>query len=261
MANNIAWENRGGIGILTLNRPAKSNALNRELLAEVWDKLQSCQSDHSVRVLVLRAAGNNFCTGGDLEGHPFFQSQNTIDKERYIREAQRIVIGLQRLPQPTIAAIRGVAGGAGLDLALGCDLRIVAENARLGVFFTRVGLMPDMGGTYMLPRLVGVAKALELLYTGDLIDAQEALRIGLVNKIVPTDALDEKVLEIGICLARGPARAYRLGKWTVYRNLGLGLEAALEQEVLGQMLLVNTEDFHEGLRAFSEKRAPHFKDV
>lgn len=142
---------------------------------------------------------------------------------------------------------------------MACDMRIASEDARFGVLFTRVGLMSDMGGTYLLPRLVGVAKALELMFTGDVIDAKEAWRIGLVNQVVAADALEEKVLDFAARLAKGPLQSYRLSKWAVYRNLGPGLEAVLEQEVLGQSFLASTEDAREGVQAFLEKRKPNFK--
>ncbi len=258
MNKHVTWENQAGVGILTLNRPEKHNALNDGLISEIKQKIMDCETDGSVKVLVLKGAGKSFCAGGDLEGHPFFRADSARDREKFIREAQGITLGMRRLPQPVIAAVHGVAGGAGLDLALGCDIRIASEDSRFGVFFTRVGLMPDMGGTYLLPRLVGTAKALELLFTGDLIDAREALRIGLINQVVPKDALEETVKALADRLAKGPLEALRVVKWTVYRSLGLNLETALDQEVLGQNFLAGTRDVQEGIRAFREGRKPLF---
>lgn len=238
----ISWEVQNGVGILTLNRPKKFNALDSGLISAISGTIKECESNDSVKVLVLRGSGESFCAGGDLEGHPFFDTNSAREREKYLEGAQRITLGLRRLPQPVIAAVKGVVGGAGLDLALACDIRIASDDSRFGVLFTRMGLIPDMGGTYLLPRLVGVGKALEMMSTGDFIDAQEAFRIGPVNQVVAKGMLEPKVADFANRLAVGPLQSYRLAKWTTYRNLGLGLEDALQQESLGQNLLAGTGD-------------------
>jgi len=259
MGNTVTWENRDGIGIITLNRPEKRNAFSAELISELSEQVASCETDKSVKVVVLTGAGKSFCAGGDLEGHPVFELDNPLEREVYIRMAQKIPLTFNRMQKPVIGAIRGVAGGAGLDLALGCDIRIAAEDARFGSMFVSAGLMPDMGGTYFLPRVVGLCRAMDMLFSGDLIDAAEAYRIGLVNKVVPVSELMDRTLEMARRYAQGPAQSYKLTKWAVYRGLELGLPSALEHECFGQNLLLGTEDVREAAQAFSENRMPVYK--
>ena len=257
--NSIIWENLDGIGLLTLNRPEKHNALSFEMIGEIAHRLESCQADVSVKVIVLRGAGESFCSGGDLKAHPFLTTDDARLREELIRANHRIPLSVRRLPQPVIGALHGLVGGGGLDVAMACDIRIASEDARLGVLFTRMGLMPDMGGTYLLPHLVGVSKALELLFTGDLIDAAEAQRIGLVNRVVAKDQLDEAVMAFAGRLAKGPLQSYRLNKQAVYRSIEQQFETALEKEVSGQCELSHTEDLREALDAFKNGRKPVFK--
>lgn len=255
----VLWERREGVGLITMNRPDRFNAMNRQLIAELAENLQGAEKDEEVKVVVITGAGKAFCAGGDIEGHPSFETDDPFVREKYIREAHVITLTLHRMPKPVIAAVNGVAAGAGLDMAMTCDIRIASEEARFTEVFAKAGLMPDMGGTYFLPRLVGVGKAMELLFTGDIIDAQEALRIGLVNQVVPSGELMTKTMELAKRLAKGPTQSYRLSKWAVYKGLELSLEAALEHEVFGQNLLLGTEDVREAAKAFVEKRKPVFK--
>ena len=259
MGKYTLWEIQGGVGILTLNRPEKHNALNDSLIKEVADLIDACAEDESVKVLLLRGAGKSFCAGGDLKESRFLSAPTDIEKEKCLRVLHRIPLGLRKLPQPVIAELKGMVGGAGLDLAMGCDIRIASEDSRFGSLFTRVGLLPDGGGTFELPRLVGISKALEMMFTGDLINAQEAYRIGLVNQVVATDNLHDAVMSFADRLARGPSQCLRVTKQITYRNLGLNLETALDQEISGQIFLYATEDGQEGVKAFSEGRSPEFK--
>ncbi|RLF10076.1 MAG: enoyl-CoA hydratase [Thermoprotei archaeon] len=176
-----------------------------------------------------------------------------------MRKAHSIVAKLVEMDKVTIAAVNGVAVGAGLSFALACDMRIASENARFSTGFIRVGLHTDCGAAYFLARLVGPAKALELALTGDLIDAKEAERIGLVNKVVPPDKLEEEAMALARRVASGPLVAVKLLKRTVYESLNVDLKVILEREALAQALCFKTEDAEEGIKAFAEKRQPKFK--
>ncbi|MBT3310654.1 MAG: enoyl-CoA hydratase [Desulfobacterales bacterium] len=255
----ITWENQDGIGLLTLNRPKKHNALNSKMITEIATKLEKCYVDEDVKVIVLQGIGESFCSGGDLTEHPFLTTENDRLKEQYIRDNHRIIRCVRRLPQPVICALHGMVSGAGLDLSMACDIRIAAENSRLGVLFTHLGLIPDMGGTDALPRLVGLNKALEMLFTGDLIDAIEAQRIGLVNRVVNKKELEYEVMAFALRLARGPLQSYRMNKRAVYRSIESQLEIALENEISGQCELSHTEDVREAINAFKNKRKPAFR--
>lgn len=259
MGEFTLWEVKEGVGVLTLNRPEKHNSLNDGLIEEIGDTIESCAEDESVRVLVLKGAGKSFCSGGDLKDNRFLTTDSDLEKERCLRTLHRIPLGLRKLPQPVIGALSGVVGGGGLDLAMGCDIRIASEDARFGSLFARIGLMPDGGGTYHLPRLLGTSKALEMLLSGDLIDAREAHRIGLVNRVVEPQELEGEVLSFAGQLANGPFQSMRLTKQIVYQNLACSLENALEQEIFGQIFLSGTEDAQEGIKAFAEGRKPGFK--
>lgn len=259
MGNTVTYENRDGIGLITLNRPEKRNAFSAQLISELAEQAVACEKDESVKVVVLTGAGKCFCAGGDLEGHPVFELDNPLDREQFIIKAQQIPLAFHRMPKPVIGAINGVAGGAGLDLALGCDVRIAAEDARFGSMFVSAGLMPDMGGTYFLPRIVGLCRAMDMLFSGVLIDAAEAYRIGLVNKVVPVTELMDRTLEMAQRYARGPSQSYKLTKWAVYQGLEIDLPSALEHERFGQNLLLGTKDVREAARAFTEGRIPEFK--
>lgn len=260
-SQDILWDNRDGIGLLTLNRPDKHNAMTYEMFLEMADRLEACQTDESVKVIVIRGAGDNFSAGGDIKGHPTLTltAKDNRLREQYLRDGHRILFAIRRMPQPVVAALQGIVGGAGLDVAASCDIRIAAENARLGVFFTRVGLIPDMGGSYLLPRLLGPSKAMELCFTGDLIDAAEAHRIGLVNRVVPAEELEEAAMAFAKKLAQGPLQAHRLNKQAAYRNVEQQIEIALENEITGVCELYRTEDFQEGIQAFQAGRKPVFK--
>jgi len=259
VGDTVIWEREDGVAIVTLNRPEKFNALNPQAFADLAETLEAVEGDEGVKAIVMTGAGKGFCAGGDIEGHPVFTTDDPRVRERSIKDAQRITLLLQRMPKPVIAAVNGVATGAGLDLAMACDIRIASEEARFAEIFVRAAAMPDMGGTYLLPRLVGLGKALEMALTGDLIDAREALRIGLVNRVVPVSELMSAAKALARRLAQGPTQAQKLIKWAIHRALGQSLEEALDNEAQGQKLLLATEDVKEAARAFAEKRKPVFK--
>lgn len=254
MEKTILLEKENGVGIVSLNRPEKMNALTRGLLQELSVVLDAIEKDTSVKAVILTGKGKGFCAGGDLEGHPAFSDDDPLKREGYLREAQQVTRQLSGLSKPVIAAINGVAAGAGLDLALTCDIRIAAEGAVFAEIFVRAGGMPDMGGTYLLPRLVGTGKALELMLTGDQFDAREAWRIGLVNHVVPSSELMVRARSLATNFAEGPSEAYRFIKWAVYRGLGQRLEDALENEIHGQSLLLGTKFMQSFARNFSGKK-------
>ena len=254
------------VAILTMNRPERRNALSGEMLAGLETALADAETADDVGCVVLTGAGGAFCAGGDVkgmaeggggEGGP----QPTLDERIHgQRLNQRNTAGrIYRMPKPVIASLPGAAAGAGLSLALACDLRIAAERALLTTAFARVGFSGDYGGTWFLTKLVGPAKALELYYLSDRLDAKEAERLGLVNRVVPDAALEEQTLALARQLASGPTVAYRYMKENVHRALVADLEDCLDIEATHHVHAGLTQDHREAARAFVEKRTPVFK--
>jgi 2-(1,2-epoxy-1,2-dihydrophenyl)acetyl-CoA isomerase len=260
-SSTILWEKNEGIGIITLNRPEKYNAMSRNMLLDLGRILDEAGADESVKTLVLTGTGKAFCTGGDLVGHPSFETEDpgAVLRKQYVWEGNHLPVVLQKMEKPVIAAVNGIAAGAGMDLALACDIRLVSERAKFTEVFVRAGLMNDMGGSWTLPRIVGLGKALELILTGDTIDAQEALRIGLANHVVPHEELMIKTMELAGRFAKGPTQAYKMIKWSIYRALNTDLAAASENELFGQSFLLGTQDVKNAVKSFLEKKPPVFK--
>lgn len=249
-----------GIATVVMNRPERLNALNNELAIAVNEAFGRLAQDSRVNVVVLTGAGRAFCAGGDLAALGKSRQAGTIqDVEPLLRAGMQMVLKMRAMPQPVIAAVNGVAAGAGMNIALAADIRIAAEEATFGQTFAKVGLFPDYGGTFFLPELVGAAKASELFYTGDLIDAKTALQIGLVNQVVPAAQLEETVKTLALKIARGPALAIRAVKRTLFASQEKELALALENEVREQMRCFLSEDCSEGIRSFFEKRPPKFQ--
>ncbi len=244
-----------GVATLTLNRPEALNALNRPLKDGLLDALRRVARDRDVRVVVLTGAGRAFCAGQDLREQGDGTSLAVELRERY----NPLILGLRRLEKPVIAAVNGVAAGAGVSLALACDLRIAAEEASFVLAFGRIGLVPDSGLTWFLPRLVGPARAAELFFAPDPISAQEALRLGIVNRAVPGSHLMAEVGGLAARLASAAPRAMALAKRALNRSLEVDLEAALAYEASLQGIAGATADHQEGLAAFREKRSPRFR--
>jgi 2-(1,2-epoxy-1,2-dihydrophenyl)acetyl-CoA isomerase len=248
-----------GIATLVMNRPDRLNALNNELSVALNEALGRLAVDESVRVVVITGAGRAFCAGGDLgligKGR---QSGSTQDLEPLLRSGMQAVLKMRVMPQPVIAAVNGAAAGAGMNIALAADIRIAAEEATFGQNFAKVGLFPDFGGTYFLPQLVGPSKAAELFYTGDMIDANTALSLGIVNRVVPAAQLEAEVKALAQKIAQGPPVAIRAVKRTIFGSEKKRLSEALEQEVQEQIRCYLSEDCNEGIRAFFEKRSPRF---
>lgn len=258
-----------GIAAVVMNRPERRNALSRDMLNAMSSVLAACESDPAVACVVLTGAGGAFCAGGDVKGMAdgtgggsTAQAGADLDSRIHAqRLSQRATAGkLYKMPKPTIAAIPGAAAGAGLSLALACDLRIAAEGAVMTTAFAKVGFSGDYGGTYFLSQLVGGAKARELYYLSDRVDMKEALRLGLVNWVVPAEQLEAKTREIALRLARGPRVAYRYMKENINRAVtGADVDDCLDLEATHHNHTGLTEDHREAAKAFVEKREPAFK--
>ena len=246
------------VAIVTLNRPEALNALTLTMREEIGTVFESFRTDDSVRAVVLTGAGRAFCAGGDVKG--MADVKPPVDTRDFIRGvSHRALKAIATLEKPVIAKVNGVATGAGCNMALACDIVIASETAKLGQAFVRIGLGPDWGGAYFLSRLIGPAKAKELLFTGKLIDAREAERIGLVNQVVPPDELEPTVLSLARQLAQGPTRAIGIAKMLVTKGLELDLGSLLDYEAYAASVCMQTDDHQEGVRAFIEKRAPEFR--
>ena len=252
----LRWEVADGVGIITLDRPDALNSLEATLKAELLAVLREASRDGTVRVVILTGAGRAFCAGQDLKERlgPDPAPLDVEVRERY----NPIILAMRRLPKPIIGAVNGVAAGAGASLAFACDLRIASELASFVLAFGRIGLVPDSGASWFLPRLVGLAHAAELLYLSDPMPAEEALRIGLVSQVVHGDALLDHARTLAAKIAQGSPVALALTKRLLERSLEGGLAEALDHEASLQGIAGRTADHAEGLAAFVEKRAPRF---
>jgi 2-(1,2-epoxy-1,2-dihydrophenyl)acetyl-CoA isomerase len=263
MADDLLESVADGVAVLTLNRPDRLNALTSTMLDRMLGALTRLAGDPGVGVVVLAGAGRAFCAGGDVkamaEGREF-GGDTLEDKAHALRSRMEVSRLLHELPKPTIAMIRGAAAGAGLSLALACDLRIAGESARLGTAFARVGYSGDFGGSYFLTRIVGTAKARELYYTAELLDAAPALALGMVNRVVVDADLERETLALAARIARGPRIALAYMK----RNLNAAeagtLKELLDLEAWHHTRCGMTEDHREAARAFVEKREPVFRN-
>ncbi len=250
-------EDRGAVRWLTLDRAESRNGLTEDTVKAV---AAAFELPDAIRAVVITGANGAFCSGLDLKDAMRRGIQAGPDLERGLREyfhgAIRAITSCDR---PTIAAVDGAAAGFGCDLALACDLRIISERAFFGEIFVKRGLMPDGGGTWLLPRIIGIGRALEMLLTGDRVNADEAHRIGLANRLVPHAELFATVTALADRLAKGPPLVYRLVKEAVYAGLSGDLAAALDREATGQLRLLASDDFREGVMAFLGKRDPEFR--
>src|SRR5271170_1149182 len=260
-AGPVVLETRhDGIALLVLNRPDKLNALNSELSTALNEALTRIADDSSVHVVVVSGAGRAFCAGGDLGAIGKGRELNeTAELGPILRSGMQSVLKMRMMPQPVIAAVNGPAAGAGMNVALAADIRIAADTATFGQNFAKVGLFPDYGGTYFLPQLVGPSVAAEMFYTGEMIDAQTALRLGIVSRVYPAAQLETEVKALAQKIAQGPPIAIRAVKKVLFGNDEKELMKALEQEVRRQIHCYLTEDCREGIQAFLEKRAPKFQ--
>lgn len=247
----IIVENEDGVAKITLNRPEVLNALDTEIVNELKTAIKNVGEDESVRAVVITGTGRGFCSGADLGA--------SGDVVTGLSEVHTIIKGITNMEKPVVALINGAAAGAGLDLAMACDIRIASEKAKLSEIFVKRGLLPDCGGTYFLPRLVGLSKAKELIFTGEIIDAKEAERIGLVNKVVSAEELESTGMEMARKLAKGPTLAIGKAKIAINRAVATNLDSALKDAFNAMSFILGTEDALEGVMAFVEKREPKFK--
>lgn len=249
-----------GVATITLNRPERLNALTFEVYRELTDTFAALRTETDVRVVVITGAGRAFCSGGDV--HDIIGELFNRDMEgllEFTRMTCELVRNIRALRKPVIASLNGTTAGAGACIALASDIRIASEDAKIAFLFVKVGLSgADMGAAYLLPRVVGLAKATELLYTGDFISAQEAERIGLYNRVVPGDQLAETVRELAERLAQGPAFALAKTKELLDREANVSLDTALECEAQAQAICMQHPDYREAYEAFVAKRTPQF---
>jgi enoyl-CoA hydratase/carnithine racemase len=262
--SEILYEKRDNITILTLNRPDIRNAISsREIIEEIETACRFVNEDMTIKVMIITGADPSFSAGGNVKDMAakkgMFGGTPAQLMENYRKNIQRIPLAVFDVAVPTIAAVNGPAIGAGCDLALMCDMRIASEKARFGETFLSVGLIPGDGGAYFLPRAVGMARACEMTFTGEIIDAQKALDIGLVNDVVPHAKLMEKALGLALKIASKPAEALRMAKRLLYMGQDTTLRQLLEQSAAYQSLCHHTEDHMEALAAMFEKRKPEFK--
>jgi enoyl-CoA hydratase/carnithine racemase len=248
-----------GIGTIRLNRPHRKNAFTLQMAAQWADLLVAARTDPDVKVLVLTGTGDAFCSGVDLERRSEGMPSTALARKQVLSEqVHRIPLALEDLDKPIIAAVNGVAVGAGLDMALMCDMRIIARSARLSAGYIRVGMVPGDGGCYYLPRLVGTPKALELLLTGDFIDATEAERIGLANRVVDDAELNAAVGALARKIADGPPVVARMIKRATYQSLRTDLRTSLDLISSHTGVVALMQDSAEAMAAFREKRDPRF---
>jgi 2-(1,2-epoxy-1,2-dihydrophenyl)acetyl-CoA isomerase len=256
----VLEERRGNVAVIRLNRPDKLNALNIELGHGLVHALLHASQDTSVRAVVLTGAGRGFCAGGDLELIRDLRKRNASDELKVLLEAgKEMCLAIATMTKPVIAAVNGPAAGGGMNLALAADMRIASDQASFAESFAKVGLYPDFGGTYFLPRIVGPALSAELFYTAETLSAEDALRLGIVNRVFPADKFEEETAKIVDVLAGAPTVALRDVKRTIVGDDRKNLETKLDEEIRLQIHCFQSEDCLEGLNAFFEKRKPNFK--
>ncbi|MDX1578291.1 MAG: enoyl-CoA hydratase [Gemmatimonadota bacterium] len=259
MSDRVLIDVDGAVGTITLNRPEKLNAFVGAMRDDIAEALETLGSDDGVRVVVVTGAGRAFCAGADVGYLTELIETQALDEAVALVEAgRRVVLAIRDMPKPVIAALNGPAAGGGANLALACDLRIASERASIGQTFNRIGLHPDWGGTYAVPRLVGPARAAELFFFADMVPAEEAERFGLVNRVVPHDELAPTARDWAERLAAKPALPLRLAKRAIQHSLSSTVGEMLDYETEAQRACFESPDALEGVRAFIEKREPRF---
>ncbi|WP_352338712.1 enoyl-CoA hydratase-related protein [Psychrobacter sp. 16-MNA-CIBAN-0192] len=251
------------IATITMNDPRTLNAFSTSLKTEMMDALNQADTDEQVRVIVLQGAGNNFSSGG----HIGEMLENGIDSDALadkinfmVSEVAEISLKLRNIHKPIIAKLEGAVAGAGMNLALTCDFRIAADNAKFVQAFVNIGLVPDAGGIYLLNQLIGAAKTTELVMLGDKLTAEDMARLNLLNEVISSDRLDASVLALATRLSNLPAKALASMKHMINTHAFMGLNEALDMEINQQTMMAQTEDFKEGISAFMEKRQPVYQD-
>lgn len=256
----VLEEHAGAITTLRLNRPDKLNALIPEMGRALVHGLLRAADDKQVRAVVITGAGRGFCAGGDLELLRDVRKRKAVrELEALLVAGKEICIAIATMPKPVIAAVNGPAAGGGMNLALACDIRIASDQAKFSEAFASVGLYPDFGGTYFLPRIVGLALAAELFYTAETLSAEDALRLGIVNRVFPASKFVQETARVAELLAAAPPIALRDAKRAILAEDRKALEGKLDEEIRMQIHCFETEDCLEGLNAFFEKRKPNFR--
>lgn len=259
MSEHIQVAETEGIATITLNRPDKLNAFIGHMRRDLAEALEHAGSDRNVRVVIITGAGRAFCAGGDVAFMAeLMQRRDAEEFSRILGAGRRVILAIRQMTKPVIASINGPASGAGFNLALACDLRIAANTATFSQSFAKVGLHPDWGGTYFLPRLVTPNKACELFFLGESIDANEAARLGIVNQVVAPEELENSTMQLAQRLRAAPPIALAAAKHAVYLSQASELEEMLRYETEAQLRCFESDDGHEGVHAFLEKREPKF---
>ena len=255
---HVLYEVKDHVAIITLNRPEAKNAFSIEMIT-LWNEyLKNARNDNNVRCIIVTGKGDTFCSGGDIQEMAEGRLRSWDMKNFVWEGVHRIVLSLEDLDKPVIAAINGAAMGAGMDMAIMCDIRICSDKARLAESYINMGVVPGDGGAYFLPRLVGTSKALELLLTGDVINPEEALKLGIVNRVVPHEDLMDEALKLAVKIAEKPPLAVRMVKRAVYQAQNSSLRSHLDYISSQLALLSETEDHVKAAKAFLEKSKPVF---
>jgi 2-(1,2-epoxy-1,2-dihydrophenyl)acetyl-CoA isomerase len=256
----VVVDRQGEVGTVVLNRPQKLNAFAGEMRDLIGDAVETLAADPTIRAIVITGEGRGFCAGADIDYlNELVAEENARDFQRLLVAGERVVQEIRAAEKPVIAAVNGPAAGGGANLALACDLRIMADTATIGQTFVRIGLHPDWGGTFLLPRLVGVSRALELMWSGRMVGAEEALAIGLVNRVAPAETLREDAMAWARQLASGPPLAVGRVKRALHESLDRDLETMLAIELENQLACFESQDVKRGLFAFSSKDTPRFE--
>jgi 2-(1,2-epoxy-1,2-dihydrophenyl)acetyl-CoA isomerase len=259
MYEHIQIDEADGIVTITLNRPDRLNAFIGHMRRDLAEALEHAGSDRGTRVVIITGAGRAFCAGGDIAFMAELMQRRDADEfSRILGAGRRVILAIREITKPVIASINGPASGAGCNLAFACDLRIASTAATFSQSFAKVGLHPDWGGTYFLPRLVTPNKACELFFLGDSIDATEAARLGIVNQVVAPEELEATTLELAQRLRAAPPIALAAAKHAVYMSQAAELDEMLRYETEAQLRCFDSDDGHEGVQAFLEKREPRF---
>jgi len=257
----ILFDKQGAVAVITLNRPDKMNAFNLPMLKAWRAALETCGQDATIRAVVITGAGRAFCSGGDIDEMADRIDANAAEHKAYLWDnVYPVALAIRSLPKPVIAAVNGAATGAGMDMALWCDLRFAADTARFAETYVKVGLVPGDGGAYLLPRLVGIGKALELLWTGTALTARQALELGIVNRVYPAEEMLSQTIAFAQELAQGPALALGLIKRAAYESLTVDHRLHLDLISSHFGVVAQGGEHREGVRAFQEKRPPRFSE-
>ncbi|MEP7155874.1 MAG: enoyl-CoA hydratase [Betaproteobacteria bacterium] len=259
MSDEILFDQQGAIGTLTFNRPQVFNAMNNELILAMRDITSKLMASTTLRALIVKGAGKAFLAGGDV-GVFYARRENVADEVKPMGDALHAgIVNLRNMPFPVIAQIHGAVAGAGLSVALACDFAIASDDAKFSTAYARIGLSPDGGSTFFLPRIVGMRKALELVMLSDTIDAARAADLGLVNRVVPAAELEAEVQQLATRLSRGATQAFARAKRLINQSYSTPIQQHLDDEIAFFAECARTADFKEGVTAFVEKRKPEFK--